>query len=132
VPFLALVASGGAVILLLLLGTALALGSSSIPDISMNTTFSRDGKVLSGSEVLSQIALVALLAVAVALALWRELPWGRPLLFLCLILIAVTEWWSGSPSSALLVPLAWWYLYFKPNVRAYYRDLKAAHRAAAT
>jgi len=52
VPFLALMTCGGAVILLLLLGTALALGSSSIPDVSVNTTFSRDGKELSGSAVL--------------------------------------------------------------------------------
>jgi hypothetical protein len=107
-------------------------------------TFTRDGKIVSSREFLSQAALplsaLVLIFFAVSFAFWREAQWSRHLLIGCLLLAAIWQLWSGDgrtelglalftldlaiPSGLVYFVFACWYLYAKSNVRAYYRNLK--------
>jgi hypothetical protein len=97
-------------------------------------TFTVDGQVVSGPEFLRRagvlFATVALLMAAIALGLWRNRPWVRPIMVGYWVLAAAMPLALGGetrselwPTSVLLLAaagIAAWYLYGKENVRAYF------------
>lgn len=74
--------------------------------------------------------VLGLAALSVAYAIWRERPWGRPVLIAFLLLAAVIQGWLGSAkaasltSSVLTLAFVSWYLYLWPNGADYYRKLR--------
>lgn len=105
------------------------------------------GQGMSDQEILTygalQLGLCAIAAFTIAFGFWKERPWSRHILIVCLALLITLQLWRGLeaaypfeigpfatrlpfPPEILTLLLAVWYLYFKPNVRAYYRKLKEA------
>lgn len=101
-------------------------------------TFTINGEVVSGPEFLRRAGpaflLVALLFGATAIGLWRDRPWTRPLMMaywpVVTALVIGLSW--GQPelvtqalgALSFSIPaavVAWWYLYRKDNVVAYFR-----------
>jgi hypothetical protein len=83
-----------------------------------------------------------LLFAAIAYALWRELPWSRPLIVAfwganLLFGAGVATWgpvrdpaeWAPVLMYLIIIAIVWWYLYRKPAVVAYYRVLEEQVRA---
>jgi len=80
--------------------------------------------------------LIGGLLAAIGLGLWRERAWTRPLMMAYWPLSAVLTYapaWSGGRATdlsgllvfnAIVAALAWWYLYRKNNVVAYYQALE--------
>lgn len=113
--------------------------------------FTYNDQAVSGPEFLRLagplFVIVGVLFAAIGWGLWRNKPWARPLImlhWLALIALVVAVSWSmpEGRTQALntlptLVPLAvfaWWYLYRKKNVVAYFaaqeRMPDFTHRAA--
>ncbi|HSH46407.1 MAG TPA: hypothetical protein VK966_11240 [Longimicrobiales bacterium] len=100
-----------------------------------------DGTPTARQEVLDllmpMLLPLGLGAGAAALTIWIESPWARPTLLFALLLagpFATFPQWNeatnpgGAPALGLLATtplllLAWWYLYLKPNVVAYFREV---------
>jgi len=82
------------------------------------------------SEILIE-AVLGLAALAVSYALWKEHPWGRPVLVAFLLTLVGREWLS-SPRAATLAgtilsfTFILWYFYLWPNTVGYYRRLRQA------
>jgi len=130
VPYLAFIQIGGTILVLVL----------GLLDVG---TFKIGGRVVSSREFLFQAGLplgaLALVSVAVFFVFLREAQWSRHLLIGYLLLGTICQLWVGEnrttlglgltvdlpvPSGLVLFAFACWYLYAKPNVRAYYRNLK--------
>ena len=108
-------------------------------------TFTIDGRVVSSREALSQAGLplgvLALVSFAVFFVFLREAQWSRHFLIGCWFLVAIWQLWLGKdrtelglgpftldlavPPALVIFAFSCWYLYAKPSVRAYYRNLKA-------
>ncbi len=124
----------GALFLLGVLGAATGTGS-----------FDINGEPVSGAEFLKSFGVfmggTGLLLVGIGVGLWRERTWARWLMVFYWVLTlggtAEIGWMTGGSATALgglvsMAPVAlvaFWYLFFKGNVVAYYRAL-AAHEAA--
>ena len=119
------------------IGSALggALFASSLATAPFNVgTYSINGEPVSGPEFLRQagfsFALVGALSLAIAFGLWRERTWVRPLMLLYwlsfpLSVLTTGAWDWASLMGALVMAgiaagIAGWYLYARPNVRAYF------------
>lgn len=99
--------------------------------------FTHNGQAISGPQFLRvagpTFVVVGLLFVAIGWGLWRTKWWARPLImfyWLAITVIIIAVSW-GTPEGltqalgtlASVVPLAaiaWWYLYRKENVVAYF------------
>lgn len=117
--------------------------------LPFSSSYSIDGHPATRSEFLHAMwplfvafPPILLLFGAIAYALWRERPWSRRLMLgfwgvnvLAGVGIALSPlgqesgaWASVSAYSVILV-VAWWYLYRKPGVVAYYRLLEEQAKA---
>jgi hypothetical protein len=80
---------------------------------------------------------ILLLFAAIAYALWREMPWSRPLILAfwganLLFSAGLATWgpvhdrgeWAPVPMYLIMIAIVWWYLYRKSTVVAYYRVLE--------
>jgi len=110
-------------------------------------TFTVDGDVVSGPEFLRRagwiFATVGGLLLAIGIGLWRERSWVRPLMvayWLAFALFAFVSPGGDGADVALSVVtgvavagVAAWYVYGKPNVRAYFdaRDPDAGRRVSS-
>jgi hypothetical protein len=132
--------------LALLLGSALTLAL--VLELLSFGIFTMDGRVVSGREALSQdglpLGVLALVSFAVFFVFLREAQWSRHFLIGCLFLVAIWQLWLGDrrtklglgpftldlavPPALVIFAFACWYLYAKPSVRAYYRNLNADSR----
>jgi hypothetical protein len=97
-------------------------------------TFTVNGEQVSGPEFLRRAGLlfggIAVLMAAIAVGLWQNRPWARPLMVgywllaaaMPLVLPAETrsEMWASSIFMIVAAAIAAWYLYGKENVRAYF------------
>jgi hypothetical protein len=120
----------GAVLALLFLLAPFNIGTYNIGD-----------EIVPGPEWLRRggwvFAVVGALLLAIGIGLWRERPWVRPLMlayWVSMLLVAFGD--SGiavedvvglALFAAVGVAVSAWYLYFKPNVQAYF----AARRAGS-
>lgn len=102
-------------------------------------TFNIAGEQMRGPEFLVRAGWVFLLIggwlAAIGLGLWRERAWARPLMMAYWPMSAVLAYapaWSGGRATdltgllvftAIAAALAWWYLYRKANVVAYFHAL---------
>jgi hypothetical protein len=108
-------------------------------------TFTLNEEPVSGPEFIRAgglaFGVVGLLFAAIAFGLWRDRPWARPLIMLfwpALIVIVIALSWDTPDavaqavgilaSAGPLALIAWWYLYRKTNVTAYF----AAHEPPAS
>jgi hypothetical protein len=102
--------------------------------------FTIDGQEVSGPEFLKRagwlfVAIGVLLAV-IGIGLLRDAPWSRPLMLVYWILIPLSLFFSDPIEAADIVGvffftafcggIAWWYLYRKSNVRAYFEAREGA------
>lgn len=97
-------------------------------------SYTINGQPVSGPEFLRQagvsFALVGLVLLGIAIGIWREQSWARPLMLsywiaVPLAAIAGIGWdWTDLVgvvvTSALSAAIAAWYLYGRANVRAYF------------
>ena len=106
------------------------------------------GQTLTGPEFLRAaglpLGMAAFICALISVGLWRERPWTRTLM---IFFWAVIDAWLvslvvrhqpasvGTPGAVIFaaayMAAAAWYLYFKPNVAAYYRALEMAQAARA-
>ena len=83
------------------------------------------------------ILSLLLLFIAIAYALWRELPWSRLLTLLfwganAILIVGLQLWgpvevrgdWTPILLYPIMIAVVWWYLYRKAAVVAYYRVLE--------
>jgi hypothetical protein len=108
-------------------------------------TFTIEDQQVSGPEFFRRagiaFAVLGLCQAAIAVGLWRDRPWVRPLIMsywlVSAVLLIAMSW--GQPDmgtqalvafgmSALPALLAWWYLYRKDNVVAYFRARENSSR----
>jgi hypothetical protein len=118
--------------------------------IPFTTSYSVDGHPATRAEFFAAswpslgILPVLLLFVAVAFALWRELPWSRPLILglwgaNLVLFIGLEIWgpvkdrgdWTPVFVFPIMIAIVWWYLYRKATVVAYYRVLEQQVRENA-
>ncbi|HET8701826.1 MAG TPA: hypothetical protein VFL97_09200 [Nitrococcus sp.] len=90
------------------------------------------------------VGAVGVLSGAIAYTLWAERPVSRALMMgfwaLSGLVAAISLAWSGEvgamlgglAETAVLAAVAYWYLYVKPNVKAYYSALAVAVQPAST
>lgn len=97
-------------------------------------TYTVGDEVVSGPEFLRRggwmFAVIGGLLLAIGVGLWRERAWVRPLMvvyWLSLALLAFTDadGGAGDAVAAIAFAVLWagiaaWYVYRKPNVRAYF------------
>jgi hypothetical protein len=97
------------------------------------------GEQMSGPEFLVRAGWVFLLIggllAVIGLGLWRERAWARPLMMaywpMSAVLASVPTWSEGSMTdltgllafTTIAAAVAWWYLYRKDNVVAYFNAL---------
>jgi hypothetical protein len=109
-------------------------------------TFNIAGEQLRGPEFLVRAGWVFLLIggllAAIGLGLWRERAWTRPLMMaywpMSAVLAYAPAWSEGSPTdfiipfafTAIAAAVAWWYLYRKDNVVAYFHALERREASA--
>lgn len=102
-------------------------------------TYNIAGEQMSGAEFLVRAGWVFLLIggllVTIGVGLWRERAWARPLMMAYWPMSAVLAYapsWSGGSATdlsgllaftAIAAAVAWWYLYRKDNVVAYFHVL---------
>ena len=124
-----------AMILVLLLAAPFDAGS-----------FNINGQEVSGPEFLKQagwlFGAVGVLLATIGIGLLRDAPWSRPLMLVYWLLIPLSLLLSDpigavdiagvSVFTALGAGVAWWYLYRKSNVRAYFesREVQVRPRGA--
>jgi len=122
---------GGAVFVVLLIAAPFNAGSYSI-----------NGEAVTGPEFLRRVGLtwgvMGVLLASIGVGLLRDAPWSRPLMIIYWLAVGVSMAFTGGTSagdtfagvltSLVAAGIAYWYLYVKPNVRAYYesRDRESA------
>jgi len=101
-------------------------------------SYTIDGDAVTGPQFLRQVGLVVAFYTAVLFAigvgLWRERAWTRPLMIvywlaLPLLVLTSADWTVGGLVldflwSVAMAGIAWWYLYVRPNVVAYFEARK--------
>lgn len=119
---------------------AIAAGLTLMPLLGAEGEYTINRRLVSREEFLARavpiMAAWAVVLLAFAWAVWRRRAWARPVALGFWPLYAIFGWRIGQPSRAgavafSLVSLGMlavtaWYLYRKPNVRAYYDALRGA------
>jgi uncharacterized membrane protein (UPF0136 family) len=131
-----------------------ALGALVFALLAISLPFSRtyavDGHAATRAQflaasipVLVAFPPILVLFAAIAYALWRELPWSRPLILAfwganLLLGAGLAVWgpvrdrgeWVPVPVYLVVIGIVWWYLYRKSTVVAYYRVLEEQVRGS--
>ena len=103
-------------------------------------TYSISGSQVSGPEFLRRVGipfgLTGVLLLAIAIGLWRERTWSRPLMMLYWLLLPLLTISAGDAdgssllggllSAGVCAGFAGWYLYGRSNVRAYFEARASA------
>jgi hypothetical protein len=124
----------GAIFVVLLIAAPFNAGSYSIND-----------EPVTGPEFLRRVGLMlgvmGILLASIGVGLLRDKPWSRPLMIIYWLAVGVSVAFTGGTSAGdifagVLTPLvaagiAYWYLYVKPNVRAYYESRERVSSAPA-
>jgi len=98
-------------------------------------TYTINDESVSGPEFLRRVGwlfgLYGVLLGAIGVGLLRDAPWARPLMVAYWVVIALSlllvqpftadSVW-GMVTMLVFAGIAWWYLYQKPNVRAYFES----------
>jgi len=125
---------GGAIFVVLLIAAPFNAGSYSI-----------NGEAVSGPEFLRRVGLtwgvMGILLASIGIGLLRDAPWSRPLMIIYWLAVGVSMAFTGGSSagdtfagvltSLVAAGIAYWYLYVKPNVRAYYESRERVSAAPA-
>ena len=125
---------GGAIFAVLLIAAPFNAGSYSI-----------DGEAVTGPEFLRRVGLmmgvIGILLASIGIGLLRDKPWSRPLMIIYWLAVGVSMAFTGGTSagdmftgvltSLVAAGIAYWYLYVKPNVRAYFESRERVSSAPA-